>query len=277
MCNFAVKKKEALLPSKVEIGARFAPPLVFEIILLTTLPKNGEYNRTTMSEYMNNIQKLSKLMTLDADANTSEIEEHFKLIAKMLFEKFAIKQGEILYYFKEIEFFFYNKNHRDIITHPRISKPLCWYVNDFGGIDLNFASNIAREGRLNSKGKYVVKYVLDDSAYFGGILIRQLVRKNSGDILKGPLACAELFRSYDAMGVNMNKDLPILYESDNGKTGIENITTKSRVNILSKPNELDNKVKKILYEYHKHIQPSQETLCHDFANFKDKPYRYEKR
>jgi hypothetical protein len=57
--------------------------------------------------------------------------------------------------FKEIEFYFYNKNHRDIITHPRESKPLCWYVNDFGGIDLNFASCIKREFRLNSKGKNV--------------------------------------------------------------------------------------------------------------------------
>ena len=65
-------------------------------------------------------------MTLDADINTPEIELRFEQIAKMLFKSFAIKKGETVYLFKEIEFYFYNKNHRDIITHPRVSKPLCW-------------------------------------------------------------------------------------------------------------------------------------------------------
>ena len=79
---------------------------------------------------------LFKLMTLDATMKTSDIEERFEQIAKMLFESFAIQKGEKKCLFKEIEFYFYNKNHRDIITHPRVSKSLCWYVNDFGGIDL---------------------------------------------------------------------------------------------------------------------------------------------
>ena len=119
--------------------------------------------------------QLRKRMTLDANMNTNDIEERFEQIAKMLFESFAIQKGNIRYLFKEIEFYFYNKNHRDIITHPRVSKPLCWFINDFGGIDLNFESKIKYENRLNSKGKNVKKYVLDDSAYFGGILIRQLI------------------------------------------------------------------------------------------------------
>ena len=94
---------------------------------------------------MNTITQLRELMTLDADINTPEIELRFEQIAKMLFEKFAIKKGGKKFLFKEIECYFYNKNHRDIITHPRISKPLCWYVNDFGGIDLNFSCIIKRE------------------------------------------------------------------------------------------------------------------------------------
>ena len=95
-------------------------------------------------------------MTLDASMNASDIEERFEQIAKMLFESFAIQKGETMYLFKEIEFYFYNKNHRDIVTHPRESKPLCWYVNDFGGIDLNFESKIKYENRLNSKGKNII-------------------------------------------------------------------------------------------------------------------------
>ena len=104
---------------------------------------------------MNNIDQLRQLMTLDANINTTGIEHNFEQIAKMLFERFAIQKGEKKYLFKDIEFYFYNKNHRDIITHPRVSKPLCWYVNDFGGIDLNFESKIKFENRLNSKGKNV--------------------------------------------------------------------------------------------------------------------------
>ena len=38
---------------------------------------------------------LFKLMTLDANMNTSGIEERFEQIAKMLFESFAIQKGEI--------------------------------------------------------------------------------------------------------------------------------------------------------------------------------------
>ena len=40
---------------------------------------------------------LFKLMTLDANMNTSGIEERFEQIAKMLFESFAIQKGEKKY------------------------------------------------------------------------------------------------------------------------------------------------------------------------------------
>ena len=212
-------------------------------------------------------------MALDANINTTGIEERFEQIAKMLFESFAIQKGEKKYLFKEIEFYFYNKNHRDIITHPRVSKPLCWYVNDFGGIDLNFASNIKCESRASSKGKNVEKYVLDDSAYFGGILIRQLISEDDSEVLTGPLACAELFRNYEATGCSMNKDLPILVEHGNGKAG--DILPKHRVNLLSSKQNEVGKVNNILYQYHEDVQPSKETLYKEFLNFKDKPYGYE--
>lgn len=216
------------------------------------------------------IEQLRQLMTLDANMNTSDIEERFEQIAKVLFECFAIQKGETMYLFKEIEFYFYNKNHRDIITHPRESKPLCWYINDFGGIDLNFGSKIRYEKRLNSNGKKVEKCVLDDSAYFGGILIRQLIEKKSGKVLKGPLACAELFRSYDATGSNMKDDLPILVECDNGNA--ENIITKSRVNILRSNQIAEKKVDNILYAYSKY--PEKEKLYKDFCDFIENPYGY---
>ena len=190
-----------------------------------------------------------------------------------MFEKTIVQKGNKEYLFKEIEFYFYNKNHRDIITHPRFSKPLCWYVKDFGVIDLNFASSIKFETRPDSKGKIVKKYVLDDSACFGGILIRQLIEKESGDVLKGPWACAELFRCYDA--TCPDKSFPVLVEHDNGRVG--NLFSKPRVNILRSHQKVEEKVNNILYEYHENVQPAKEILYDDFTYFKDKPYGYEKR
>ena len=219
---------------------------------------------------MNNIDQLRQLMTLDANINTTGIEERFEKIAKMLFESFAIQKGEKKYLFKEIEFYFYNKNHRDIITHPRESKSLCWYVNDFGGIGLNFASSIKRENRVNSKRKNIEKYVLDDSAYFGGILIRQLISEDGSAILSGPIACAELFRCHDATGVDY--EFPILVEQNND---VMSFIRKPRINLIRSNQSVEDKVNNILYQYHDNIQSSKETLCQDFINFKDKPYGYE--
>ena len=218
---------------------------------------------------MNNTDQLRQLMTLDADINTPEIELRFEQIAKMLFESFAIQKGETMYLFKEIEFYFYNKNHRDIITYPRESKPLCWYINDFGGIDLNFGSKIRYEKRLNSNGKKVEKCMLDDSAYFGGILIRQLISEDGCEILSGPLACAELFRCHNATGVD--KEFPVLVDNN----AIVKYIRKPRVNLLRSKQSVEDKVNNILYQYHDNIQSFKETLYQDFINFKDKPYGYE--
>ena len=219
---------------------------------------------------MNNIDLLRQLMTLDAIMKTSDIEERFEKIAKMLFESFAIQKGETVYLFKEIEFYFYNKNHRDIVTHPRVSKPLCWYINDFGGIDINFTSSIECVNRENSKGKNVMKYVLDDSAYFGGILIRQLIEKESGEILKSPLACAELFRCYDATDIDY--EFPVLVDHNND---VMSFIRKPRINLLRSKQSVEDKVNNILYQYHDNIQSFKEALYQDFINFKDKLYGYE--
>ena len=218
---------------------------------------------------MNNTEKLHELMTLDGSMNTSDIEVRFSEIAKLLFNEFAIQNGEKTYLFKEIEFYFYNQHHHDIITHPRESEPLRWYVNDFGGIDLNFSCIIKRESRPNSKGKIVEKYVLDDSAYFGGILIRQLISEDGCEVLNGPWACAELFRCHNATGVD--KEFPVLVDNN----AIVKYIRKSRVNLLRSKQSVEDKVNNILYQYHDNIQSFKETSYQDFINFKDKPYGYE--
>ena len=61
--------------------------------------------RLTIYFLMNNTCQLHQLMTLNATMNTTDIEERFEKIAKMLFESFAIQKGEKKYLFKEIEFY----------------------------------------------------------------------------------------------------------------------------------------------------------------------------
>ena len=45
--------------------------------------------------------------------------------------------------------------------------------------------------------------------------------------------------------------------------------------IMKNDQPVEDKVNNILYQYHENVQPSKETLCQDFLNFKDKPYGYE--
>lgn len=216
---------------------------------------------------MGTIDRLSKLMTLEASMNTSDIEIRFERIAQMLFESLAVQKGETIYLFKEIEFYYYNKQHRDIITHPRISRPLCWYVNDFGGIDLNFDSTIANSKKIDSKGKISKKFVLDDNTCFGGILVRQLISEDQSEVLDGPWACAELFRYYNA--TSYDRDLPLLVEHYNGMVGY---IREPRENLLTSKQTIEGKVDYILGEYHEH--PAKEELYKDFSTFIDKRYRY---
>ena len=75
------------------------------------------------------------------------IEDRFEQIAEILKKCCVIEFENEEYRILDFEFYFYNKNHRDISVHPRKSDALCWYFNDFGGIDLNFESRIEKEAK----------------------------------------------------------------------------------------------------------------------------------
>lgn len=216
---------------------------------------------------MNNIESLRKLMTFNASLNSFDIERRFEQIAKILFAKFAIKKGQTIYLFKDIEFYFYNQNHKDIITHPRNSDALLWYVNDFGGIDINISSNIKTTLSSDSKKKIRTKYILDGNEYFGGILIRQLIDTDRQQVIGGPLRCADLFRCHNAFGYD--NDYPILVEYDSGVVAFKR---QARLNILSSKHTTESKVNNILLLYHKH--PQSKELYVSFNKFLEKPYRY---
>ena len=216
---------------------------------------------------MRKTEELLRLMSLSPEMTTTVIESRFEQIAKLLFESFAIQKGETIYLFKEIEFYFYNNNHRDVITHPRNSASLRWHINDFGGIDLNFLSYIKSCSHIDKKCRLSTKYILDDTACFGGILIRQLISSDYKHILAGPLACSELFRDFNA--VCEDNSIPILIEHDNAMVGY---IREPRINILTKRQKLNAKVDYILGQYENH--PETEDLHNAFSTFVNKPYRF---
>jgi len=156
-----------------------------------------------------NIQELRNKMCIPAHAGKDYITKTFNEIAEVLIKKCVIKDKYEKYRIIDFEFYYYNSNHQDISAHPRNSEALCWYINDFGGIDLNFKSEIKKV--VVPKGKtWSFKYELTDDAYFGGILIRQIQRISDGKIFDGPLKVAELFRTFDATCRNQNNPILVL-------------------------------------------------------------------
>ena len=140
---------------------------------------------------MDNIEELREDFVLNNLTEKKEFEDRFNKIAKNLFNNYIIKTSYGDFRFEEIEFYFHSKNHPDYIAHPRKSEPLIWYINDFGGIDINFKS----EAKKETPNDPWSKYCWDEESYYGGILIRQLKRISDDFLLKGPLKVAELFRN----------------------------------------------------------------------------------
>jgi hypothetical protein len=132
-------------------------------------------------------------MSLDANSDRNMIGAKFEEIAKELFNNYHIQKGDNEYYFMNLEFYFFNKGHQDIITYPRHLTEGKWFFHS-SGVDLTLNS------QLVSKNK---KEIDANTDFFGGILIREIVRKNkSGELKKfiGPQVCEwELFDLFDAL------------------------------------------------------------------------------
>ena len=139
---------------------------------------------------MDKIEELRKSLVLTEEPEEG-FEKRFEKIAKNLFNNFIIKTSYGDFRFEDIEFYFHSKKHPDYIAHPRKSEPLIWYINDFGGIDINFKS----EAKKQNPNDPWSKYCWDEESYYGGILIRQLKRISDEFILDSPLKVAELFRN----------------------------------------------------------------------------------
>lgn len=227
-----------------------------------------------------NIDELRTLMSISANASESKIMEAFDSIADYLKNYCVIKAKDGEYRILDFEFYFFNQNHQDITTHPRNSEALCWYINDFGGIDLNFKSEIKiNKDPIKKKGIeiYSYKYILSKDSYFGGVLIRQIQRLSDKVIFDGPLKVAELFRTFNAN--HQLQDIPILIIAPESLEKLE-FASPQRHNILGSHKDITKKVDYNLQSCFEKVDGSKRAdLIESFQNIHDEEstnrcYRY---
>ena len=227
-----------------------------------------------------NIDELRTLMSISANASKSEIMEAFYSIADYLKNYCVIKAKDGEYRILDFEFYFFNQNHQDITTHPRNSEALCWYINDFGGIDLNFESKIEvnNESMVKKNFKtYSCRYKFSKDSYFGGVLIRQIQRLSDKVIFDGPLKVAELFRTFNAS--HQLQDIPILIIAPESLEKLEFASLK-RHNLLGSHKDITKKVDYNLQSCFEKVDDSERSdLIDSIQNILDKEstnhcYRY---
>lgn len=216
------------------------------------------------------IEELKSLMRIPADANKDTIMQTFERIAEVLMNGCVIKFQNEEYRILDFEFYYYNKNHQDISVHPRNSEPLCWYINDFGGIDLNFESKINKT-IVTKKNKWLFKYELTNESYFGGILLRQIQRLSDNVIFDGPWKVADLFRILDATSQTQNNPVLVIKELQ----PIDFMKPEKRYNLLGSKKDPKAKADYNLQECFTDVPDSLKlTLETELASFADSPYRY---
>lgn len=121
------------------------------------------------------MENLNYLLSVLNDSSSAEdIQSTFAKIAKILLFKSHIKTSYGNYRILEIEFYFFNQNHKDTVTMYREEEPGMWWLHEWG-VDLSFKS---------------------EKEYYGGILIRSILDEEDNKYICGPQKCCqELFYS----------------------------------------------------------------------------------
>lgn len=219
------------------------------------------------------MQDLRSKLTKDSlikGRNNGGYQKVFDDIAKILLNKVAIRKGKKIFYIKDIEFYLYENNHRDIVTYPRICKAGQWFFHP-SGIDISFESSV----EVNSNDYELFQPILNEDAFFGGVLIRAIypADKAPSDACKynldGPHKVEwALFDCFDAF--NEITDFPHLIECEHK---IEYIT-KVRKNLKPKENDYRKKIETILNSYYEDSPVSIDEWINIYKSFEEKTYRY---
>ena len=209
------------------------------------------------------MEKLKQLLNvLDENSSKDEIVSTFNEIAETLMTGYHIEKGTQEYYFLDIEFYFCNKNHPDLITYPRIIKEGKWFFHQ-SGMDLTFNSIYTPHDGI--------KDTVDASKpfYFGGILVQKILKKDTLGLFNGPQKCVwELFDVFDALNPT-STEIPRIVRN---KKEI-GLTPKSHKRHFSYTNEKKKKKYKELTEmvFCGNPLPS----FKDFSEYLNKEYAYQ--
>ena len=203
-------------------------------------------------------------------------EDYFKNIAKNMFMNYCLKKGDDTFYFTSLEFYFCHKDHFDIITYPRNTPAGQWFFHQ-SGVDLTFESYFSNNSLFNYKP--IVS--INDKYAYGGILIKEVVKKGGSMRLKGPcITMWELFDMIDAFpcdcckekGIKVSvQNWPYISESE----GFGNVDPIS----LARELRLDNTddIKKKFNDINKHIFENKidKKRENDFEKSVKEMYRFE--
>lgn len=199
-------------------------------------------------------------------------QKTFDKIAKILLNKVAICKGEKIFYIKDIEFYLYENNHRDIVTYPRICKAGQWFFHP-SGIDISFESSV--DVKSNDYGLF--QPILREDAFFGGVLIRAIypADKAPSDACKynldGPHKVEwALFDCFDAFNETTNFPHLIEHKHEHEIKSIPNV----RKNLKHKENDYRKKIETILNYYYEDSPVSIDEWINIYKFFEKKRYRY---
>ena len=141
-----------------------------------------------------------ELKKVEQQRTEKDLQKYFEGLAKTLFNKIDILAGNDRYSLAEIEFYYRNgifKDDQYEVTYPRTKDAgnLFWHLS---GIDICFESD-------KEKG-----------SYYGGILIRSIVKEKDGSLITGPMCCSdELLNSCVKSSTNESPAIiPILVDKE---------------------------------------------------------------
>lgn len=221
------------------------------------------------------LQDLRSKLTKDSLRNEilqNGYQKTFYEIAKILLNKVAIRKGEKIFYIKDIEFYLYENNHRDIVTYPRICKAGQWFFHT-SGIDISFESSVD----VKSNDYELFQPILREDAFFGGVLIRAIypADKAPSDACKynldGPHKVEwALFDCFDAFNETTNFPHLIEHKHEHEIKLIPNV----RKNLKHKENDYRKKIETILNYYYEDSPVSIDEWINIYKSFEDKTYRY---
>lgn len=199
-------------------------------------------------------------------------QKTFDKIAEILLNKVAIRKGEKIFYIKDIEFYLYENNHRDIVTYPRICKAGQWFFHT-SGIDISFESSVD----VKSNDYELFQPILREDAFFGGVLIRAIypADKAPSDACKynldGPHKVEwALFDCFDAFNETTNFPHLIEHKHEHEIKPIPNV----RKNLKHKENDYRKKIETILNYYYEDSPVSIDEWINIYKFFEKKRYRY---